>query len=265
MLYFPQLSSGALAQYPLRRSQKKRTIWNDCIDGSDVRLADVGATTVEWHLPYSGLTQDEWQALIGLFQQTEGRLQTFSFFDPADNLLRYSGTLDNTIWVKDPLLQPLAGIIDPLGQTDAWQLTNAGSAPQALSQTIEIPGSYVCCFSAYARSSSPVQITMTRTDSDAGISSLQEIGPDWRRLQLSGSVGGAATSGTYSISLPPGAVVDVFGLQVEAQPQPSDYKRTYSNCGVYPATRFAEDSLTTKAVAINNYSVNISLTSRSAA
>jgi hypothetical protein len=54
-------------------------------------------------------------------------------------------------------------------------------------------------------------------------------------------------------------------LQVEAQPQPSDYKRTYSNCGVYPATRFAEDSLTTTAVAINNYSVNISLTSRSAA
>jgi hypothetical protein len=265
MLYFPQLSSGALAQYPLRRSQKKRTIWNDCIDGSDFRLADSGATTVEWRLPYSGLTQDEWQALVTLFQGTEGRLQTFAFFDPADNLLRYSGTLDNTVWVKDPLLQLVAAISDPFGQTDAWQLTNAGSASQVLSQTIEIPGSYVCCFSVYARSASPVQITMTRTDSDAGVSSLQEIGSDWRRLQLSGAVGGSATSGTCSISLPPGAVVDVYGLQVEAQPQPSDYKQTYANCGVYPATRFSEDSLTTTAVAVNNYAINLSLTSRSEA
>ena len=167
------------------------------------------------------------------------------------------------MWVKDPLLQPVAGISDPFGQTAAWQLTNAGSASQALSQTVEIPGNYVCCFSLYARSASPVQITIARTDSDAGIVSLQEIAPGWQRLQLSGSVGGTAASGIYSISLPPGAVLDVFGLQVEAQPQPSDYKQTYSNCGVYPVTRFVEDSLTSTAVAVNNYSVNILLTSRS--
>ncbi len=265
MLYFPQLSSGALAQYPLRRSQRKRTIWNDCVDGSNFRLADVAATTVEWRLSYSGLTQDEWQALVTLFQQTEGRLQTFAFFDPADNLLRYSGTLDNADWVKDPLLQLTSGISDPLSMNTAWHLSNAGLAAQALSQTVEIPGAYVCCFSAYARSSSPFQLTMTRTGSDGSISTVQNIGASWQRVHLSGSIAGAAANSAFSLSLPPGAALDLFGVQVEAQPQASDYKETFATDGVYPATRFAEDSLATTAVAINNYSVNISLTSRAEA
>ena len=67
MLYYPQLSTGTLAQYPLRKTVLKRTIVNDCLDSRTVKLADVPAGLVQWQLNYSGLTEVEWNALKALF------------------------------------------------------------------------------------------------------------------------------------------------------------------------------------------------------
>ena len=51
----------------------------------------------------------------------------------------------------------------------------------------------------------------------------------------------------FGVELDVGAIVDLFGMQVEAQIGVSDYKKTGSNGGVYAQARFAEDELTVTA------------------
>jgi hypothetical protein len=51
----------------------------------------------------------------------------------------------------------------------------------------------------------------------------------------------------FGARLEAGALVDLFGMQVEAQPGVSDYKKTGGSGGVYTEARFAEDELTLTA------------------
>jgi hypothetical protein len=53
----------------------------------------------------------------------------------------------------------------------------------------------------------------------------------------------------FGTELDAGATVDLFGMQVEAQPGTSDYKRTGGSGGLYAQARFAEDELTVTAKA----------------
>ena len=46
MLAYPQLTSGALTQYPMQKRRRPRTILNALADGSAIKLADdLGETT----------------------------------------------------------------------------------------------------------------------------------------------------------------------------------------------------------------------------
>ena len=90
MLYFPQLATGATAQFPLERRVMRRTIVNRMLDGSVVKLDDPKAAGISWALKYQVLTDSERAAIESLFCATQGRLQGFTFLDPAGNLLRWS-------------------------------------------------------------------------------------------------------------------------------------------------------------------------------
>lgn len=262
MLYYPQLSTGTVAQYPLRKTLLKRTIVNDCLDSRTVKLADVAAASVQWQLNYAGLTQTEWDALKTLFLAVEGRLQTFVFLDPTDNLLRFSETLSSTVWQKDGLVQLTAGVTDPLGTARATRLANTAAVSQKISQTVEAAGWFGYSFSVYVRSSAAGAVTLTRRSADGVDSRTESVGPEWRRLQSSGYVDGAAEEIEFELTIPAGAAVEVFGFQAEAQPQPSAYKKTESQAGLYPATRFSEDFVTPVAVGPNDYAVQIQLVSK---
>jgi len=52
---------------------------------------------------------------------------------------------------------------------------------------------------------------------------------------------------TFGAELAAGASVDLFGMQLEAEPGVSDYKRTGASGGVYAKARFAEDELAVTA------------------
>src|SRR5207245_1695575 len=95
----------------------------------------------------------------------------------------------------------------------------------------------------YARCSSSGTVTLTRRTTDGADSRVCVVGPQWRRLVSSGQIPGAAAAFEIAIEIPAGVTVDLYGFQTEAQPQPSAYKKTTSQGGVYPATRFAVDSL----------------------
>ena len=48
----------------------------------------------------------------------------------------------------------------------------------------------------------------------------------WQRISFTANLGQATTSVTFGAQLAAGAIVDLFGMQVEAQLAPSDYKMT---------------------------------------
>ena len=58
---------------------------------------------------------------------------------------------------------------------------------------------------------------------------------------------------TFAAQLKAGGSADLFGMQVDAQLAPSDYKRTGTRGGVYKKARFAEDRLTVTAQGTDVY------------
>ena len=243
MAYFPQLSTGALAQYPLRKRRFSRAVVNSMHDGSNRKLLDPTAATVSWRLAFSGLTSEERTRLEQFFESVEGRLGTFTFLDPTDNLLLWSEHLTNPAWVKGPLLAVSEGFADLLGTNRATRIANSGGTAQAVEQSIAGPGWYRYCFSLWGRSAAAGSVTLFRSTASATDSASHAVGTSWRRLILSGNFENTDEGVKFGVRLEPGASVEVYGLQVECQPAASEYKRTTSRSGVYANARLDDDSL----------------------
>jgi hypothetical protein len=243
MFYFPQLSTGSIAQYPIQKRRVARTVVNEAADGNQYKLADVNAAAVEWALSFQTITDAERDALVSLFENVEGRLGSFTFLDPADNLLVWSEDLTQTAWVGNSLLTVTTGVADPNGGTSANQISNGGSGALAIQQTINGPGWFQYAFSMQARSAANQQITLVLSTASASQSQTYSIGPNWTPLLLSGALAGTDEAVTFGIQTPPGGSADLYGVQVEAQAGASGYKMTTSSGGVYPAARFLDDGL----------------------
>jgi hypothetical protein len=189
------------------------------------------------------LADTEADSIQQLFQSVEGRLGTFTFIDPTANLLAHSEELDNFCWTKGPMIQTAGGIDDPLGGTRASRLINAGQTSQTLSQALPLPAWFGYCFSVYARSIGGSSLSMTTASSSSTHTRLFQLAPGWIRCLLSGALNATDASLQFTLELDAGASVDVFGIQAEAQPSASAYKRTGSRNGVYSKARFDEDVL----------------------
>lgn len=261
MLYYPQLSTGAVAQFPLRRGANMRTVSNQLPSGFTIRMADTGAQKAQWQLRYSDLTNAERSFIEDLFEASEGQLNAFTFLDPTDNLLMWSEDWTQTVWTADPLLQVSGGVQDPLGGSAAMQLTNTAQTTQQIIQSTGGSSSFIYCFSVYVRSSGPetIQLVVTAT----GKTSLTAVttGTAWTRVTTSGSLSVQEDGVGFGLQLPAGAQVETFGAQVEAQPGAGLYKKTIDRGGVYPSTRFSSDLLAFTATAPNQNSCQIDLIS----
>ncbi len=245
MLYYPQLSSGALGQFPLQKRRTQRTVVNDCQDGREIRLADDGAASVAWTLGYGALADGELAALEQFFQSAEGSLNSFTFLDPTANLLLWSESFGNAAWTTSPLLQLTGNIADAFGGTNATRVVNPTGTVCTIVQTLNAPEWFTYCLSVYARTSPGGYITLT-LQSAGGTYLIQ---PGWKRITLTGQSHGTAGTITVGLGVAAGQSIDVFGIQLEAQPGASKYKQTFSNAGVYTDAHFAADTfgLTTSA------------------
>jgi hypothetical protein len=255
--YFPQVGRGSIAQFPLRRTRKWRSIANVLESGELIRLPDAAAGQIEWRLTVQELTDAETGALTAFFDGSQGKYGSFLFVDPMANLLAWSEDLSRPDW-QPGLLQITAGKVDPLGTHRASSIHNASAGPQALQQTIGVPGDYVACFSLWMRSDTPAAVMMSRDATALG----SQVGNGWKRFFLSGKgTPGAAASG-FSVLLPAGTSIDVWGLQAEAQPYPSQYKQSATVAGIYEETRFADDELRTTSTGVGLSACEIVLASR---
>jgi hypothetical protein len=216
---------------------------NEMRDGRTVKYADASFRTNAWELALRDLTDSEVDAIQSLFDGVEGRIGTFTFVDPTANLLADSEELYKASWVKGPLLQIAAGIDDPVGGQRAVRLTNASQTTQEFSQSIASPAWFRYTFSVYARSTSETTVMLARSASSSTHSRVYQVGMGWTRLVLSGALSSTDTDVQFAVQMPAGVTVDFYGLQVEAQPCASAYKRTGAQNGVYENARFDEDVL----------------------
>jgi hypothetical protein len=257
MSFYPQIGSGVVTQFPFRRTRQWRAIVNQLESGELITLPDLAGGQIGWSLKYEDISSTEAQAIGGLFNASQGKFGAFTFIDPMANLLGWSEDFTRAGWALGELGMT-AGIADPLGTQRASTITNGSPGTLQLSQTLGISGDYVACFSAYVRADSSVSIAMQRD----GLQAIAPAGPQWTRMLVSGTGSTGAAQTTFSIAIPAGQAVDVWGLQVEVQPWPSVYKLTAAAGGIYEETYFGDDQLTITSTGLGLSRASVNLISR---
>ena len=250
---YPQLTTGAYSQFPLRKQRRTRTVTNMAADGSSIKLADPNGAITEWQLQYEGLSDTELSNLQQFFAAAEGSLNGFTFLDPAGNLLAWSEDLTNAVWEAGPFLASAGGATDPFGGSGAFHLTNSGEGAQSVSQTLNVPAGYIYSLSVYVQAAQPTTVTLLLGSNRAPATA----GPNWTRIGFTGSGDPTAASIVFGVELPPGAI-GVFGPQVEAQAAPSAYQKSTTG-GVYGDARFGDDTFSFATTDVNRHSVTVNV------
>jgi hypothetical protein len=258
-LTFPQLTSGALVQYPIRKSNTVRTIKNILADGSMLVAQDPGAAQLVWTLSYVDLSASDANALQAHFEACGGPLRAFTFLDPTANLLLYSADLTASSWATPTGIAIETGLPDPLGGNAAFSLTNAASAPQPIVQTLAVPAGYQYCFSVYAVSTNGGTCSLLRSSANAQQTNQYPLAQQWSRILSSGKLDDSGAGLSVAISLAAGQTVSLFGPQLEPQLLPSRFRPTYSSAGVYPNAHWAMAELVFTADAPNLFSTSFSI------
>ena len=87
MADFPTLKTGAIAQYPARRTRQFSTHVLRFLDGSEQRFRSYGSPLKKWAISLTLLDDAELTKIAAFFAAHGGRAGTFSFTDPWDGTL----------------------------------------------------------------------------------------------------------------------------------------------------------------------------------
>lgn len=254
MLAYPQMETGALGQFPIRKLRQMRTVSNATADGRFFKFADPAAEVTQWELEYYALTDTEAATLSRFFDSVEGRLLGFTFLDPTANLLAWSNRLDESVWERDPFVSLAGDLTDPCCGTAAWRVSNGGAAPQSIWQTLAAPGRYTYCFSAYVRAPEVTDVTLLIGERRVNAAAR----PTWSRVCASVSDNPESEWVRFGIETPAGRSVEVFGMQAETQAGASVYKPTMGG-GVYKNARFLDDELRITTTGINRNTCRVTI------
>jgi len=258
MLIFPQLLSGAVAQFPLSKSYSQRNVVNEQEDGTRFIAPDVSSRTMKWNLSYRALKESEAATLATFFSEAQGKLQKFTFLDPTRNLLQWSADLEKPVWVRPALLTVTPGSTDNFGGANAVRIVNTSGSDLAVEQSLAFNSTVNCCFSVYAKSDGPQQFRLIRSGSQE--SSLFEAGLTWKRFYLTTTSQPGDLPSTFSVSVLPGSGLDICGISVEAQPTPGVYVQTLGRSGAYSAARFDQDVLAFTITGRDEFSCDVRIT-----
>lgn len=258
-LVFPQLSTGALAQFPIRKSISLHTVTNVLEDGTVLAYPDPNSGCLRWDLSYADLNPTELAALQSLFDSCSGRLAPFTFIDPTGNMFGFSMNLAAAAWQTQGLITIQTGVSDPLGGLAAFMLTNTGQVPIDFVQTISAPAAFKYCCSAYIRGTSTGSVTLVRKSALEIAQDQLEVGMAWNRIASSSQLTKNADNFVAGIQLLPGQDFALFGLQLEPQLVPSRYRATPSLGGIYPNAHWSSDQIAFNETAPGVFSINASV------
>lgn len=252
MRLFPELRSGAAAQFPWRRAIRYRAVRNIAPGGEEIDFGDVSFASRSWELPLSDLEDFEWLAVRDLFEETGGRRLPFTFIEPGSNLLAWSEDLDEDVWAKSFGLQLTDGQTDPTSGTRATALSAVSN--WSLSQTLPAPASRAFVASGWLKCNT-TGCTLAMSD---GLGLTKQIAVDgndtWRLYELPWRETSAANQVICTISGPGGVTAEAYGLQVEPQLGRSTYKRTTAQAGIFLNAYFNQDMLVESLTAPNQNS-----------
>ena len=220
-----------------------------------------GSCKIRWSLRYSELSSEELAMISQLFDNMQGRLGTFTFLDPTNNLLTWSEDCLNPAWRTDPLLQAVEAVQDAAGGTNATRITNAAQTSQRLMQFIEGPAWYRYCFSIYLRSQQTGEVRLVQSATGGEIAQATALSPIWTRVWLSAALPAVGDGIGFGLELKSGMQVDIYGAQVEAQSGAGEYKKTFDRSGVYSCSRFDQDALIVRTTGPNRHSSQIRIVS----
>jgi hypothetical protein len=238
-LFFPQLTTGALVQYPVNRTKSVQTVSTQAEDGSVITYFDPRGGRLTWELEYSGITQEEADQLQALFDSCAGRFRAFTFIDPVANLLKEQ-------WQMGPGIAKADGVY-----------TNSSNSAAEVWQTLPVPSGYTYCFSLPGdlHAASGTSLTLIRrgnTTEEALTMTLNRV-----LLVSSGALDDSGLGLTVAVRLQPGQSVDLSQAQLEAQPGPSEFRPQLG--GVYPNAHWAVDELLFAATGPDIFSTKFSI------
>ncbi len=248
-----------MAQYPIRKRTNIRTVKNLLADGTMLTAADPGSSQLSWTLTYLDLSLADVEAIQGHFSACAGPFRAFTFLDPTDNLLTCSADLTQSCWLTPSGANVQTGIADPNGGNGAFTVTNASAATLNISQTLAAPANFQYCFSIYAASPGNATCTLARSSANAQQTTVSPIGQNWSRIASRGFLNDTGLGFTVGISLAPAQTVTLFGPQLEPQFEPSRFRPTYSNSGLYSNAHWAEAELVFNADGPNLFSTSFSI------
>lgn len=227
MNYFPQL-----AQFPIRRRFRQRTVVNEMEDGRQIKSKANRPDVLEWQVDLGVLSGAERDQVVDLWSTCKGARDAFVYVDPTANLLLHSEDLSAGLWTKGPDIH-----------VDDLVVRNDGQTTGRIGQTILGPAWFQYCFSFLVRSQTTTNLNVFRVAGNAVDRLGVTAGQDWSRVLMNSHTASDEETIQFGIELAPGTRVELAELQVEAQIGNSTYKPTTTRSGIHPAARFAADEL----------------------
>lgn len=253
---FPQLSTGAVTQFPFQAEVRFRSTRYEGPSGGELFYNDPDFEEWAWEITLEDLTDAEWGDLEQLFTSCGGGLGGFTFLNPSANLLKWSENLLQDEWANAGG-GTTAGIADPLGGSAAFHLTAGGGGSEWI-QSALVPASYRYVGSVWARTGSAG--TGVQISDGLGTQAFTPFQGDgvWRRYSVAFE-GGAPVGEEvfFSLLLPAGESMDIFGPQLEAQVAASDYKPSSHRSGVHANARFDQEVLSDRSLGPNRHSTRL--------
>ncbi len=258
-LYFPQLKTGAIAHYPVRRTLATRTVGNILPGGSIITYPDDGANRRIWSWEYVGLTFEEAAVLQEFFNICDGPLKPFTFLDPLGNLLASSSSFREPAWRLSSSAAIIEDLPGPFSGAAAVTIRNSGQAAQEIWQTLPIPANYAYSFSIYLCSATQEPVTLYRRGSHSETIVSSDSKAEWRRISSTGNLQDPNIGVSVGIRLQPGQQVSISAAQLEAQPVISAYRSGAPTGDVYLNAHWAVDELMTRYIGPNNCTMSVSI------
>jgi hypothetical protein len=275
-IYFPQIGSGILTQYPYRTTQAFNSVLSDTPAGHPYGFVKRGSGLTyfppgplsRFELNYQAITDAEAQSLQTFFAACQGRLAEFIYLDAAGNLIPVSENFADGSWSPTGVTVGSA-VTDPFGGTRATTLT-ATTSNSNLAPTV-VPGGYLpagflLCASVYAKAHSAGQ-SLSIGFIDSGFDVLHSTTwplPQNKWVRIYDRIAVATSSyirvliggfGTWS-----GTAIDVFGPLCAPTGGPGAYTQSPVNYGYHPHCRFDTDFLSITAHGPNQNGISLPVT-----
>lgn len=272
MAYFPQINSqGVMVQRPYAQQFSYNAVFVDNPNGRPYSFARRGggipgfstAPLGKFDINLYTITDAEVEAVKAFFTSMEGRLNEFSFLDPAGNLCNYSEDFSNGLWTRTANSILSDTETDPFGGSRASMLI--GTTNSSIYQAVLPAGNaqdFVLCGSVWAQANSANQtlsITIQRHTSPYTVWATQMWSLpqfEWVRIYVGAVVGdNAPVRMTIGGNEWDAQIITLFGPQCVPMPGPGAYAKTPEGYGLHARCRFDTDTFTVTTKGVNENQV----------